>query len=200
MAQLIYEEPCKEDVETIEEQIGRRPRGLRGIVVRCPKGQPRVIVNKGIDLAGDRQRKEQARVVIFPTLFWLTCPGLVKIVSRIEDRGGVRQLQGRLDREGLGGEMAQAHQSYAALRWELLDEEERKYLQGHPKLAGVLKESGIGGIRGAGIKCLHTHLADYLARKANPAGRLVWQQIEPEQIEEQCILCADRNSGGKADV
>lgn len=182
-----YEQPTAEDLLVITKQIGRKPRGVRGIVSRCPYGYPQVILNRGVVPAGDGKRK----VEIFPTLFWLTCPALMKAVSRIEDQEGVRELQDRVNKSPqLKRRLKRAHRVYARLRWDLLTDEERKLLQQlSPKAIKVMKESGIGGIRGEGLKCLHTHLADFLAGGENPVGARVWDRIESDLDRMECAVC-----------
>ncbi|MFN4219232.1 MAG: DUF501 domain-containing protein, partial [Candidatus Bipolaricaulia bacterium] len=53
------------DRAIIERQLGRPPRGLRNIEVRCPWGYPAVI--RVAPLLTENKKLEP-----FPTLFWLT--------------------------------------------------------------------------------------------------------------------------------
>ena len=71
------------DLQLIEKQLGRRPRGVVGVGLRCPAGYPRVIVTKPVVEPGQ----------VFPTTYWLTCPHLVKEVSRLESQGLVGNLR-----------------------------------------------------------------------------------------------------------
>ena len=81
------------DWDVIAEQIGRRPRGLAGVPVRCSYGFPQVI---------------RVRPLVdgkpFPTLFWLTCPYLVREVDRLEADGWIGRLERRMAECGLSAE------------------------------------------------------------------------------------------------
>ena len=90
----------------------------------------------------------------FPTLFWLTCPLLVKRASHLEAEGFMTALTGRLatDKE-LAGRVKSAVERYVRRRDEL---------------------APIGGPQPGGgadrVKCLHAHLAHELADGPNPVG------------------------------
>lgn len=52
----------------------------------------------------------------------------------------------------------------------------------------ILSKVGTGGIRDfTKLKCLHLHLADYLAGVKNPVGEMVWDLVERKFCEEK--LC-----------
>lgn len=155
---------------------------------RCRFGLPLVIVNApliprrhGLPLppgAPPSRGGDCGEWSPFPTVFWLTCPYLVAAVGQLEAEGWVERLteEFRQDEE-LAAELDRAHQEYAAYRRELLSQlprEARVYLEQHPREARVVLHSGVGGAREfVTLKCLHAHLAHYLARAANPVGRLV---------------------------
>ena len=63
----------------VAEQLGRMPRGLRRVAVRCPFGRPAVIEQTSYLESGEP----------FPTTYYLTCPAAVARVGRLEDDGGV---------------------------------------------------------------------------------------------------------------
>ena len=96
--------------------------------------------------------------VPFPTLYWLTCPILIKRVSTLEAEGAMADLTQELTRDStLRGRLAEALTRYRARR----DEH------------AVIKESG--GPPGGGperVKCLHSHVAHELAGGDNPAGSI----------------------------
>ncbi|MDI7247284.1 MAG: DUF501 domain-containing protein [Bacillota bacterium] len=123
--------------------------------------------------------RRQEGIEPFPTVFWLTCPGAVRAVSELEAQGYVRTLQDRLagDPRAMKAYL-DAARSYAGFRMSLLPAEEAAQLAiERPGHYEVVAESGVGGVLGqpgeAGIKCLHAHYADYLARGTNPVGRWV---------------------------
>ena len=162
------------DHDIVAEQLGRFPRGLLGVARRCRYGYPQVIVSRPVYSDGGDPK-------VFPTLFWLSCPYLRRIVAKMESEGQVAEFQARLDTDREFSEaMTQAHQAYAQERTGLVPENVVIDLKKHyPGVHSVLTGSGVGGIRGRdGIKCLHTHLAHELAGGPNPVGRAVAAQIE----------------------
>jgi len=87
---------------------------------------------------------------------------MVKEVSRQEDAGAIAEIGKRLLREPACLErLAEAAREYALERD-----------GGKPRLGGVA-----GSGRAEGIKCLHAHLAHYLARGTNPVGRMVHEKL-----------------------
>ncbi len=90
-----------------------------------------------------------------PTRYWLVDPVLHDAVSRLESAGGVRQAERDVDPERL----AEAHARYAAERDGTIPVD-------HP---GPRPSGGVGGTR-QGVKCLHAHLAWWLAGGDDPVG------------------------------
>lgn len=166
------------DEEIVERQIGRKPRGFLRVATRCPFGLPETIVTRPV-LREDGGTSPERRVKPFPTVFWLTCPGAVRAVSELEALGYVRELQRRLAGDASAFEAyREATRSYANYRLSLLPADEAARLAAeHPGQYEAVARSGIGGVLGkpdaAGIKCLHAHYADYLARGTNPIGKWV---------------------------
>ena len=156
------------DLRTIEEQLGRRPRGVLAVERRCPAGHPQVI--KVYPLI----EKEP-----FPTLFWLTCPSLVKQISRLEHEGYIEHLE-RLIRKDpeLRRRYYESHRAYIRERWETLRDEDKRWIEEHG-LQEVFKERGIGGLRDwDAVKCLHMHYAHFKARGENPIGEWIEERFE----------------------
>lgn len=140
------------DRAVVERQLGRPPRAFRRVAVRCPFGLPAVTEQNAYDDTGSP----------FPTTYWLTCPRLVRAVSRLEAAGGVERWSklAAVDPELAASlEMAQAEQR--AIRPDL--------------------DLGIGGARpgAAGLKCLHAHVAFALARPGYELGERVVGELEP---------------------
>lgn len=94
----------------------------------------------------------------FPTLYWLTCPMLLKRVSTLESEGSMNAVTERLSHDpALKSRLADALDRYRARR----DSHE------------VIQESG--GPPGGGpdrVKCLHSHVAHELAGGDNPIGSI----------------------------
>jgi len=132
----------------VADLLGRTPAGEFTVVVRRSDGVPSVIANAPFLADGTPM----------PTRYWLVDPDLREAVSRLESVGGVRQAEAEVDPAAL----AEAHVRYAAERDVLVPED-------HP---GPRPSSGVGGTR-KGVKCLHAHLAWWLAGGKDPVGEWV---------------------------
>lgn len=150
-------EASPSDVEAVAALLGRAPSGRFAVVVRRRGGSPAVIENA--------PHLEDGTPM--PTLLWLVDPSLREQVSRIESEGGVRRIEAEVDAERLDA----VHRAHAQRRAELV---ERREL---PQPSG-----GVGGTR-QGLKCLHAHLASWLAGYDDPAGELVAAEIDLSGIE-----------------
>jgi hypothetical protein len=150
VAGQVAEDPAV-DEQVVAEQLGRPPRGLRGVAHRCPCGRP--------DVVETAPRLDDGTP--FPTLFYLTCPRAAAAVSRLESGGLMRDMQQRLATDpDLRAAQQAAH---------------RDYLDRRAAAAGV--EPLPPGMQSAGglperVKCLHALVAHELAVPgANPLGR-----------------------------
>jgi uncharacterized protein len=141
-----------EDLAAVTAQLGRTPAGRFQVVVRRHDGTPVVILNA--------PRLDDGTPM--PTMLWLVDPTLVRDVARIESTGGVHRFEALVDPDRL----RHAHDDYAARRAALLDDPRP------PAPSG-----GVGGTR-QGVKCLHAHLANYLAGADDPVGRLVADELD----------------------
>ena len=154
--------PDMDDREAVAQQLGRRPRAFRRVVVRCPYGRPAVTEQAPYD--------EDGRP--FPTTFYLTCPHLVAQLSRLEAAGGVERWT-RAAREDprLAASLERANEEQRQLRPEL--------------------PVGIGGsARTGSLKCLHAHGAFALARPGYELGERILAEAEPFFPSDGC--CMDR--------
>jgi uncharacterized protein len=110
----------------------------------------------------------------FPTLFWLTCPLLVRGASQLEAEGFMNILTGRLATDrGFADRVQSAADRYMSRRDEL---------------------APTGGAQPGGgtdrVKCLHAHLAHELADAPNPVGaatiaRTGWPDCRLPCVEER---------------
>ncbi len=148
--------PTDEDRRTVARLLGREPAGGYSVVVRRPDGVPSVIANDPLLCDGTPM----------PTRYWLVEPDLRREVSRLESAGGVALAEGQVEPAAL----AQAHARYAAERDALLPE-------GH---TGPRPSGGVGGTR-QGVKCLHAHLAWWLAGGDDPVGAWVAGRLGVER-------------------
>ncbi|SRR6056297_1224287 len=173
----------EQERELIEWQLGREIGNLDYVGKYCPWNYPAVLVVKPFV-------KNNSNVS--PTIFWLSCPYLVYKVDRLENEGLLERLTFKLQNNSkFKDRMLFSHRRYAELRRDKLSDNDLKAAEKISKdLMNTLKKSGIGGIRDEnGIKCLHTHLADYLMGYDNPAAELVWKKIN---WPKNCSICRGR--------
>ena len=137
----------------IEHLLGRKPQGSYEIVVRHSSGEDRVIRNDPFLDDGTPM----------PTLFWLVDPEERRLVSRLESRGAIKEVEALIGLDRI----AETHSQYS--------QERNKHIpDGHqgPKPSG-----GVGGTR-KGVKCLHAHYAFYLAGGDDPVGTWVAMNLQ----------------------
>jgi len=136
----------------IQQQLGRSPRGLKGIAASSPSGVPLVL--KMRPLVDDKP---------FPTLYWLSSRDLHKAISQIEMIGTVKLLEQRLQDDPVWMAAYQENQrEYVAQRLESCSPEDLAQLTslGYDQL---LSTYGIGGLRDwEQIRCLHMHYSHHL--------------------------------------
>ena len=151
------------DQRIVEAQLGRHTRGAWAVARRCHLGVPMVIESA--------PRLEDGSP--FPTLYWLTCPILVRRISHLEAAGELTSLTQRLAKEpGLQERLTRAIERYRARR----DAHE------------VITESG--GPPGGGperVKCLHSHAAHELASPQNPIGSLALAEVGWPDCIRPCV-------------
>jgi hypothetical protein len=171
------------DYDTIRWQLGRPPTGALAVARRCPYGYPQVVLTHPLHRQG-------AEFIVFPTLFWLSCPYLGAEVSRLESGGAVKRLEERLARHpDLAAQYAKAHDAYREERWSLLSANERAFLSQVNALGRL--ETGIAGLANPRrVKCLHAHLAHFLARGGNPIGEAVARELPALACPPERVECA----------
>jgi uncharacterized protein len=140
------------DGEAVARLLGREPLGAFEVIRRRSDGAPAVIENAPFLFDGTPM----------PTRYWLVDPALREAVSQLEAAGGVRQAESEVDPDAL----AEAHERYTALRDATIE-------TGHD---GPRPSGGVGGTR-RGVKCLHAHLAWWLAGGADPVGDWVARRL-----------------------
>ncbi len=153
-----------DDRQVVALQLGREPRALRRVAVRCPHGRPAVTEQEPYDHAGEP----------FPTTYYLTCPHLVASVSRLEAAGGVERWseEAAVD-PALAGDLARATERQRSIRRELAGSR-----LGHD--GGASLALGIGGTSHPGrLKCLHAHVAFALAQPPYELGARMLAELDP---------------------
>ncbi len=135
------------DRELITAQLGRPPRGLRAISARDAAGEPAVVQTS--------PRLDDGTP--FPTLYYLTSPRLVSLVSTLESEGLMREMSDRLGEDAeLAVRYRRAHEAYLAER---------------DAIEPLGTDVSAGGMPDR-VKCLHVHVAHALAKGpgVNPFG------------------------------
>jgi hypothetical protein len=155
-----------DDRQLVARQLGRPPRALRRVAVRCPWGRPAVTEQSPFDERGEP----------FPTTYYLTCPHLVAALARVEAAGGVeRWTRAAADDAELAASLARADDEQRALRRELAERE------------GPGLDLGVAGSgRGGSLKCLHAHAAFALARPGYLLGERILAELGPLWPEDGC--------------
>jgi hypothetical protein len=143
------------DEQIVAWQIGREPRSLQGIAVRCPFGFPAVTYQASTDENGNP----------FPTGCYLTCPHLVTQIDRVEAAGGVKRWDAR---------MAEDPELRAAT--DAAHDRHRQLDNRGADIAG-------SGSRER-LKCLHAHAAFALAEGNHPLGSAVVREASPRWCDD----------------
>lgn len=161
---LLAQPASAEDIDLVERQLGRYPRGMVAVGARCICGRPLAVVTRPM-LPGD---------IPFPTTCYLTGPEAVKAVSHAEAEGAMKEYNELLAADDeVRGAYQRAHEWYLAFRHELAT-----------RLGD--DESHIEGISAGGmpvrVKCLHALLAQTLVMGpgVNPIGDLTLERIRDE--------------------
>ncbi len=160
----------------VSAQLGRSAAGVGRVVVRCHLGLPVVLWMPPRLPDGTP----------FPTRHWLTCPLLHRRVAALEAAGWVRRLEARRAEDPVFERvLCAAHERERTAR-----AEELRGLGG--EVSGPpsepLRRGGVGGAR-AGVKCLHAHLASFLAGdRANPVGEAVHEVLGEPRCERPCVV------------
>jgi exopolyphosphatase / guanosine-5'-triphosphate,3'-diphosphate pyrophosphatase len=141
-----------EDWERVRILLGRPPLGAFTVVLRRPDGTPAVIENAPF--------LDDGRPM--PTRYWLVDPAARAAVGRLEADGGVQRAMEEVAPEAIES----AHARYAESRDAAIP----------PAHAGPRPTGGVGGTR-QGVKCLHAHVAWYLADGEDPVGHWAASQI-----------------------
>jgi hypothetical protein len=160
------------DLADAKRQLGRAPRALAGVAARCPRGHPSVLVQAPYDSGG----------APFPTLYWLSCPALVRAIGRFEAAGGIAALRAELEHDPeLMQDMAQAERRVIETRVRLAAPGPR--LDG-----GAALRAGIAGeAPGGGLKCLHAHAAVALADPPYRLGRAALERASAAYPPACCL-------------
>lgn len=151
----------QDDIEELERQLERMPRGVEKIPARCVCGKPLTVMTSPRLPDGSP----------FPTVFYLTHPVAVKGCSTLEAEKVMEELNALLQTDSeLAEKYAQAHRNYIDKRNEL----------------GVVEE--LDNISAGGmptrVKCLHALLGHTLSvgEGVNPIGDMVLAMLAERNL------------------
>lgn len=142
------------DIDEVNAQLGRYPRGMVAVGARCTCGRPLAVVTRPL---------VEGRIP-FPTTCYLTGPTAVKAISHIEAEGVMAGLNDRLaEDEELAAAYRAAHETYLAFRHALA----ARLGDGEDHIEGI----SAGGMPSR-VKCLHALAAQSLVMGdgVNPIG------------------------------
>jgi hypothetical protein len=159
--------------------LGRPSRARSAVAHRCVHGLPTVL----------RVDPRLTDGTPFPTVFWLTCPLVVRAVGTLEAEQAMVAINERL---GTDEDFAAA---YAAAS--------DRYVTFRDELGGPLpSDPSAGGMPGH-VKCLHTHAGHTLATGDNVVGELVLDEVLPVPCPGPCVdvdTVVDRWGEGGSEV
>jgi uncharacterized protein len=147
------------DADAVAQLLGRDPGGAFAVVVRGAGGRPVVIANDPFLRDGTPM----------PTRYWLVDPELRVLVGRLEASGGVREAAQQVD----AALLAEGHRRYAAERDALIPDD----------WSGPRPSGGVGGTR-QGVKCLHAHVAWWLAGGDDVVGAWAAEKLDLTRPED----------------
>ncbi|GLU46876.1 DUF501 domain-containing protein [Nocardiopsis ansamitocini] len=164
-----------DDIAAVELQLGRLPRGVRGVAHRCPCGLP--------DVVRTAPRLEDGTP--FPTMYYLTCPRAASAIGTLEGGGLMREMTERLAADPeLREAYTRAHESYLAERDALAAEAGVE-----PLPAGMQSAGGMP----ARVKCLHALVGHELAVPGtNPFGQEALEVLPEWWAKGPCVCVGER--------
>lgn len=144
--------PSEEDIAVVTRLIGRTPQGEFKVIVRSTDHTPVVLMNAPLLADGTPM----------PTLYWLVGAKEVSAVSTLEAEGAVDRVESLIGLDAIDG----IHERYARVRDALIPGSH----------TGPRPSGGVGGTR-KGVKCLHAHLAHWLAGGDDSVGQWVATEL-----------------------
>nr|WP_242454185.1 DUF501 domain-containing protein [Bailinhaonella thermotolerans] len=157
------------DLEAVERQLGRTPRGVRAVAARCPCSLPDVVETAPRLPDGSP----------FPTLYYLTCPRVNSLIGTLESTGVMKEMAARLAEDPeLAAAYQAAHDDYIARRDRAAAEDGLEPLPRDMQSAGGMPTR---------VKCLHALVAQELAVPgSNPLGRQALDMLPDWWAEGPC--------------
>jgi hypothetical protein len=154
------------EIQKAIELLGREPRTPFEIITRCADGSAQVLL-------ADPVFREEGIWKPFPTFLWLVCPVLKLKAAHLEQDGFIKKFSERLcNEEDFRNEFIDGQNEIRNIRIKIA----KKILKNEQKipehiLTILSKTTVAGSFNLAGVKCLHSHIAQELAYHNNPIGR-----------------------------
>lgn len=166
--------PSEKQLEIIQQQLGREPRGLAGIAVQNEQAVPLVLQ---MELLVDNKP--------FPTLYWLASKDIYQAIAEVETAGAVKELEQELmDNDELRAEHLADQQRYVDLRWASASDAQKAQIEALG-FTPLYTKYGIGGIsQWDKIRCLHMQYAYHLAQ-GSAIGRILDQRYGLSSVQAQ---------------
>jgi hypothetical protein len=154
------------------------PDLLLGVAARCLQGMPVVLVCRPL-----------RRGVPFPTVFWLSCPERIRFIGGLEAKGGVKSLERHLESRS-SEEWINFNMKYARFRLSLIPSRELELFRRlSPEAYRPFMLGGVGGTSYGGqihVKCLHLHVASWLALRGHPGTDWLRSAMAPFLCTRPC--------------
>jgi hypothetical protein len=160
-------ELSEQDINYIEQALGRLPRGVIAVSCRDPEGNPAALK---MHCVVDKTP--------FPTHFWLCHPLLIEKVNFLESQRLVKPLELIIEQTpALEKAFFEDQRRYQEIRNECLTSEGRQFLEEIGILDKFLHQRGIGGIEDfSKIRCFHMQVA-HLISDDNVIGQMLQDEF-----------------------
>ena len=171
-----------EDINYIEETLGRVPRGILAVSSRSPDGLPVALKMKCVvDKAP------------FPTHFWLCHALLIEKINVLESHRLVKPMEEMIEKDQtLANEFLADQRRYQQIRNACLTEDDIAHLSSIKILDQFKDKRGIGGIENfSKIRCLHMQMA-HLVSDANVIGQWLQDKFDLLNFSEDLKSFRDR--------
>ena len=154
------------DRALVSAQIGREPRSPWRVVVRCRFGRPQAIASPPMLDDGTP----------FPTLYWLSCPYLLRWIRQAESSGTIAATASHIaEDETLAASVLAADAEYRR----------RRAAEGGGE--DPCADVGLAGQRDPlATKCLHAHVAARLAGIEDPIGGRILRESGTSCVNDEC--------------
>ena len=171
-----------EDINYIEETLGRVPRGILAVSSRSPDGLPVALKMKCVvDKAP------------FPTHFWLCHALLIEKINFLESQRLVKPMEEMIEKnQTLANAFLTDQKRYQQIRNACLTENDIAHLSSIKILDQFKDKRGIGGIENfSKIRCLHMQMA-HLVSDANVIGQWLQDKFDLLNFSEDLKSFRDR--------